>query len=386
MNAVRKHKKYILTLLALACLVAGCAGVSISDNAPHVWIDAPVNGLSVPVDQYVNIEGHAAYGDGIARVEVWANGELHHVVENPPAKGSLAHFEQAWMPPRPGEYTVQVIAIALDGTASAPDSVVLHVGGAVAEVPTGTPTSVPTDGPTDVVPVAPTDTPTPVPTDVVPTDVVPTEVVPTDVPTDVPTLVPQIEWWVDDEGVEAGSCTTIHWRVQNVQAVFFDGNGVAGEGSHKTCPCEEETHTLTVTLMDGSQTSRSVTIHVKGSCVTPTPTTKPPDTTPPPVPEPYVPADGLVINCTSSQDLAWLPVQDDGGGPVKYDVVLQYELKAGQWETTGEWKGVTGKKVTATGKQGIDCGPKYRWRVRAYDGAGNYSAWSAWSHFSISMG
>jgi hypothetical protein len=379
MNAVQKHKNHILTLLALACLVAGCAGASISGNAPHVWIDAPVNGLSVPADQYVNIEGHATYGDGIARVEVWANGELHHVVENPPAKGSLAHFEQAWMPPGPGEYTVQVIAIAPDGAASAPDSVVLHVGGAVAKVPTGTPTPVPTDGPTA--------TPTPVPTGVLPTDVptsVPTDV-PTSVPTDVPTAVPQIDFWADDEGVEAGSCTTIHWRVQNVQAVFLDGNGVAGEGSHQTCPCEEETHTLTVTLLDGSQTSRSLTIRVKGSCVTPTPTTKPPDITPPPVPETYVPAEGLVLDCRSSQDLAWLPVQDDGGGPVKYDVELQYELKVNQWESAHTWKSVTGKSVTAGGDEGIDCGRKFRWRVRAYDGAGNYSAWSAWSRFSISM-
>ena len=72
--------------------------------------------------QHVEVaaDGRAARRDGIARVEVWANGELHHVVENPPAKGSLAHFEQAWMPPGPGEYTVQPgdtlggIALAFD--------------------------------------------------------------------------------------------------------------------------------------------------------------------------------------------------------------------------------------------------------------------------------
>jgi hypothetical protein len=98
-----------------------------------------------------------------------------------------------------------------------------------------------------------------------------------------------------------------------------------------------------------------------------------------------VPAEGLVLDCRSSQDLAWLPVQDDGGGPVKYDVELQYELKVNQWESAHTWKSVTGKSVTAGGDEGIDCGRKFRWRVRAYDGAGNYSAWSAWSRFSISM-
>ena len=199
-----------------------------------------------------------------------------------------------------------------------------------------------------------------------------------------------LEIWADDEGVSAGSCTKIHWRTQNVTAVFFDGNGVVGEGSHKTCPCQDETHTLTVNLPDGSQTARTLTIRVKGSCVTPTPIhtptptptpTKVPDTTPPPVPTPWVPADGLVIDCKDSQNLQWIPVTDNSGGTVVYYVKLERQISPGNWQSVGGWGPVSGKQVDAS----VDCGIQYRWTVRAQDGAGNYSDWAPWSHFSISM-
>jgi hypothetical protein len=31
----------------------------------------------------------------------------------------------------------------------------------------------------------------------------------------------------------------------------------------------------------------------------------------------------------------------------------------------------------------VECGFFYRWSVRARDGAGNLSAWSPWSQFSV---
>ena len=212
MNIIRKHANRLLVLLVLACLVAGCDEEIIPRDVPYAWIDVPTDGLHVPVDQYVRIEGHAAYTEPIARVEIWVDGELHMVQESPPADGNLARFEQPWMPPGDGEYIVQLVAIGADGSASAPDSVTVRVGEAVAKAePTVTPTPVPIDVlPTEVVTGVPTDTPTPVPTDVVPTEV-PTDV-PTRLPTDVPTLAPTIEFWADAEQVNAGSCTKIHWR------------------------------------------------------------------------------------------------------------------------------------------------------------------------------
>ena len=118
----------------------------------------------------------------------------------------------------------------------------------------------------------------------------------------------------------------------------------------------------------------------------PPPATEPPpppepaaDTTPPPVPNPAVPANGLELSCRLSQTLAWLPV-DDPSGISSYYVKLEREVTAGNWQSAGGGT-VSGKQVEVN----VDCGGIYRWMVRAQDGAGNYSNWSAPSTFSVTL-
>jgi hypothetical protein len=94
-----------------------------------------------------------------------------------------------------------------------------------------------------------------------------------------------------------------------------------------------------------------------------------------------VPADGLEIDCKSSQTLVWMPVSDDSGGPVVYYVKLERQISPGNWQSVGGWGPVSGKQVDVS----VDCGIQYRWTVRAQDGAGNYSDWSSWSHFSMRL-
>jgi hypothetical protein len=145
----------ITLFLGLACLLVGCADAIPADR-PYVWIDAPTDGLRVPPDQPVQIEGHATYREGIARVEIWVNGEIHLVEENLPADGNLTRFDQSWMPPGPGDYVVQVVAIGADGTGSDSDFARLHVGDAVAEIeptPTATPEEI--ESPSTAAPTAP---------------------------------------------------------------------------------------------------------------------------------------------------------------------------------------------------------------------------------------
>ena len=113
-----------------------------------------------------------------------------------------------------------------------------------------------------------------------------------------------------------------------------------------------------------------------------TPTSPPPagDTTPPPVPIPAVPANGLELTCRSTQTLVWLPVNDPSGIDGYY-VKLERESTPGNWVSAGGFGPVSGKQVDVP----VDCGGRYRWMVRAQDGAGNYSAWSAPSSFSVSL-
>jgi hypothetical protein len=114
--------------------------------------------------------------------------------------------------------------------------------------------------------------------------------------------------------------------------------------------------------------------------VTPTRTPEPRDTTPPPVPTPYVPADGLVIGCASTQNLVWLPV-DDPSGLNGYYVRLEREVSPGSWEQDSQYGPINDKQVEVS----IECGIYYRWSVRAEDNAGNLSSWSSWSTFAVEL-
>jgi len=104
------------------------------------------------------------------------------------------------------------------------------------------------------------------------------------------------------------------------------------------------------------------------------------DNVAPPVPTPMVPADGLVLDCRSTQNLVWLPV-DDPSGIAGYYVKLETEVTAGNWISAAGYGPVADKQVEID----VDCGVFYRWSVRAQDGAGNFSDFSAQSYFSVSL-
>lgn len=363
-------KKRMLKRLALNTIILALAGglmscapptpgqaVAVAIAGPQVWIDVPVEGLHVPVNRPVRIEGHAAYQEGIARVEIWVDGELHLVVEHPSGEGGLVRFEQSWIPPGAGEYVIQAVAIGTDGEASAPNSVRLLVGDETIEA---TLTSTP---------VSPTGTPLP-PTD---TPVLPTSTPPLPTHTPVPpTLTPvppaEVSFWADRTSLTSGECTVLHWDVEHATAVFLNDAGVVGHGTQQVCPAKKTTYVLRVEA-PGGNTDRNVTIDVG----------QPPDTKAPPVPAPDEPTGGETVACTSKLWLDWKSVSDPSG--VVYYVKLQSQVKAGEWKSEHGWGPESGTKVQAE----VQCGGIYRWAVRAEDGAGNISAWSSWAQFSVSL-
>ncbi len=103
------------------------------------------------------------------------------------------------------------------------------------------------------------------------------------------------------------------------------------------------------------------------------------DTTPPPAPQPAVPANGASLECRQSQNLVWVPVSD-ASGIAGYDVELEVLIQK-KWQSAARYESIKGKQLTVS----VECGSKYRWRVRAQDGAGNYSDWSAWSSFNVQL-
>ncbi|MCD4687688.1 MAG: SH3 domain-containing protein [Anaerolineae bacterium] len=71
-----------------------------------------------------------------------------------------------------------------------------------------------------------------------------------------------IEFWADAGEIIAGDCTNIHWRVQNIQEVYFEGGGVVGEATHEVCPVVNTTYNLRVIRTDGVEDNRYITITV----------------------------------------------------------------------------------------------------------------------------
>jgi len=69
-----------------------------------------------------------------------------------------------------------------------------------------------------------------------------------------------------------GQCTTIAWSVKNASKVYYEGAGVAGNGSKEECPLKTTTYTLTVIDLQGATIKKTLTITVSAGTPTQTPT------------------------------------------------------------------------------------------------------------------
>lgn len=68
-----------------------------------------------------------------------------------------------------------------------------------------------------------------------------------------------------------GECTVLYWDVENVRAVFLDGQGVGGRGEKEVClRWSSQSYLLTVLKLDGTQTTQSVTVILVPHTLTPT--------------------------------------------------------------------------------------------------------------------
>ena len=356
-------------LLTLSIFISSCE-MPTTAAATSVWIDVPVDGLTISEGQTIPIEGHAASPGGVSKVEIWVNGELQFEVNNPPATDNLASFSQLWTPPGTGEYTIQVLALGGDGTASEPDNARVQVG---APVPDDQPAPEEEPPPQEETP----DTPTPTAT-----------LTSTPTPTSPPNVV--IDFWADPGTINAGERFTIYWHVENVSKVIFGGSEQPFDGSYSDDLCKNERYTLTVTHTDGSEEKRTVDITVTGSCTTATFTATatatftpvPVDNTAPPAPNQLKPVNGQDMGCISSVMMRWEAVSDPSG-------IAQYQVEVQRHPGDNNWSSAPGSPFNGIGgtekEMSVECGWEYRWRVRAIDGAGNTGNWSGWFTFNIPL-
>ena len=340
----------VTVLFALTIGVTSCAQQG--EALPSVWIDSPPDGAPLPSGGTVTVISHASARQGVAEVVLSINGTAYR--RDAPASPGTEYVQvsQDWMPPRDGTYAVQVQAYDMSGQASNIASVTVRVGEAQEGI-------------------------TPIPAVIVEQTLTPTTT-PTATSTQLQGAV--IQFWAEPAQVQAGACTSIRWHVENASRVTFGGADQPFDGSYQTCLCDDEHYTLTVIQLDGIEAKQSLDVNVIGVCETPTSPPPAQDTTPPSIPSPTVPSNGLALSCRATQHLVWLPVSDESGISAYY-VKLEMEMTPGNWQSAGGYGPVTDKQVSVN----IQCGVFYRWMVRAQDGAGNTSDWSAPSLFSVNI-
>lgn len=176
-------------------------------------------------------------------------------------------------------------------------------------------------------------------------------------PTAAQSTDPVIEYYADPTEVDAGQCTTIYWKVENVQKVEFGGSEQEFEGSYYDCICQTSTYPMTVTYLDNTQEKFYVTIEVEGSCETPTPPT-PTDT---PKPEKPAPPSSLAANtnvCNANNYNVHLTWKDNANNETGFRVYRDGNLIA-----------TLGPNVTEYNDQPPYGGP-YTYTVESYNGGG----------------
>jgi hypothetical protein len=346
------HRRAAVVLL-LALVFVGSSCAKAVATGPQAWIDSPADGATVPPGSPVPVVCRASAPKGVAEVLLEVNGAPYRSMPLADAGDSCA-VTIDWLPAEPGPFTLQVTAYDRTGVGSTPATVFVTAEGVTSASPTETPIFAATATATEDAEPAPT----------------PTVATATPEPTAEPTVTPsatpfppaEVSFTVEQGTVDAGQCTTLHWSVQYVTAVYLDGEGVAGEGSREVCPPETTTYNLHVEA-PGGNVDRAVTVGVVIVAVH--------DGTAPPVPRLEWPGTGESLTaavCPIKVPLEWSPVTDPSG--VVYQVRLRVKDGA-TWRTVGDWDtDATAHKVQ------LECDRKYQWGVRACDGAGNCSNWA----------
>ena len=178
---------------------------------------------------------------------------------------------------------------------------------------------------------------------------------------------PSITFYAAPTSIVPPACSMLHWEVDNVKSVRLDGDGVNGHGTRTVCPTVTTSYYLRVKFNDDSIAEYTVTVVVNTYT----------DQTQPPPPVPLSPIDNETIE--ASVTLAWAAVSDPSGIE-RYEWVLEEERSS---PTTGFVvieSGSTSAQTVGPAAY-IQNHVRYRWRVRAVDGAHNIGPYSAYVVF-----
>lgn len=133
-------------LAAAACTLAPRAS---APTGLKSWIDAPLDGSTIPLAIPYDVVAHSADPGGITRVEFSINGQTVDLKTSPDPSTVLLTSHFPWNPGAPGQYTLRVRSQNTGGAWSDYAVAVVTVGGLTPSVtPTGTATPTATPPPT----------------------------------------------------------------------------------------------------------------------------------------------------------------------------------------------------------------------------------------------
>ena len=143
----------ILTLAGLTAWLLTRNRVQTTPTTPSVFIQSPVAGSQVQVNQPVVVNATASDPNGVTHAELWVGGNVVDEQQSAVADGQPT-FPVAlnWTPTVAGSYTLEVRAYNSLGSVSAPTTVMITAaGGQAADTPTPTsPSETPAPGDTPI--------------------------------------------------------------------------------------------------------------------------------------------------------------------------------------------------------------------------------------------
>lgn len=131
----------ILTLAGLTAWLLTRNQGQVTPTVPSVFIQAPVAGSQVPVNQPVLVNATANDPNGVTRAELWVGGNVVDQQQSAVAEGQPSFpVSLHWTPTVAGGYTLEVRAYNSLGAVSAPTTVMINVVSGQQAVNTATPT------------------------------------------------------------------------------------------------------------------------------------------------------------------------------------------------------------------------------------------------------
>jgi hypothetical protein len=346
----KKSWRRLAGLFLLICSVITLSCSQQSEKKIKIWIDAPQPNTRVQPGDQVMITSHVYSPEGKGEVLLSVNEETYLRQDIPAADDSLSEFQFSWLAGETGDYLLKLEAYDLEGNVSAPALLPISVVQEIAAIDPIVDSTV-----------------TPLPE----IDITVTPFSEEQSPACPPRA----------EAVINANCRSGPGEIYDFLSVLKEGESSPVVGR------SQDSSYWVIERPDAAGNcwiwSELVELNSSDCKVLIFDTPAPPeiaDSDPPPVPSPMVPADGLDIDCGASQNLVWLPVEDPSGIEGYY-LKLEKEVSGGNWEAAGNWGAINGKQHSVS----IDCGLRYRWRVRAEDGAGNFSPWSSYSYFTVNL-